>query len=214
MIGMKGAGGARPCALCVNVWNNNVPHRLAQAQRDYPGVAVSHTEADGTRLVPATHDSVINVARQLRAAAADTSVGCKGRLAELQTHLGWTHDLELVQRLKCIRPTDTICYDWQHVLFVNGVVQKHFGLLVTYAKRNRFPFAYPTFRTLIQQWTWPALLNNKELHDVFCPKRVASCIEAKTWKATASEALSCCPVSTLLRSNLSSYTRSRLALCM
>ena len=199
-IGMKGSGGVKPCALCVNVFNGTTPIRLQEAIREAPVFAVAHWEADHDKLVPADHDVIMQIARRLRDAHRDVS-SKKGELKELQTRLGWSWDPELVQRIKLMRPTETICYDFMHVLFVSGVVQKHVGLLMKHAACTQgYPFKYNTLFGLIQKWNWPQLLHNKELDDVFSTKRNRSSHEAGTWRATASEALSCMPVSALLRS--------------
>ena len=198
-IGMKGSAGVKPCALCVNVFNGTNPDRLQASIREAPACAVAHLGSDHEKLVPATHDVMMQIARRLRDAHADEG-SKKGELHELQVRLGWSWDPELVPRIRLMRPAETICFDVMHVLFVSGVVQKHVGLLMKHAARARgYPFKYNTLFGLIQSWNWPQLLHNKELDDVFGTKRNKSSTEAGTWRATASEALSCMPVSVLLR---------------
>ena len=194
MIGSKGASGYKPCALCANVVNRDEKRcavAKAAALGDDVPLAVPISEGDGSKLMPMTPEL-------LRAVVARLSDGFrelnKGDFKELQTRLGWTWDAGLPRRICRAPPTQVVCYDWQHVLFVNGVFNTHLGVLMIYL--SSVGITYKALHTYCSQYCWPGRVGSPA--EALNEKRARSSWDACVFKASASEGLGLMPVCRML----------------
>lgn len=225
MLGSKGAAGLKPCPLCQNVFLAKLCHGGQRRPLEAaPNWAVTHCEPCKGRLVPMNKATLMSIVGKLEESFAGSPSAAD--FAELQTSLGWTYDPELRARALKLRIWETPVFDWMHVLFVSGVpreckrhrkvfsggvvhqayclcslqvFQKHTGLLIQAARSRKWPLSYDVLQSYLDQWGWPhAVMSRNGMKDFLSPKRTKSSLEAGTFKCTASEALSCMPVSSRL----------------
>ena len=186
MLGCKGSSGLKPCMMCANVFLRRETRHVVAS--DGTGMAVHHTEADHRRLIPATPEFLDKLLDRLEAGSTQMTAT---DFNELQTRLGWNYDPGMRYRLRRVQPTSTVCFDWMHCIFVNGIFQIHMGALMKVLKQ--VDITYHTLEQYVSQWGWPRRMRSPD--SVFEAKRARSSWDAEVLKCSASEGLSLLPVS-------------------
>ena len=181
----KGAGGLKPCLLCMNVFNSNYRRDGIEAV-DADGWAVFHQHHDHGALKLHTKGTITRVLARLGAPMTKTA------LHELETNLGWNHaPYGIMHRpmRDAINPVDHALFDWMHVFFVHGI----FNVLVWAMLKGLQPHGITreNIRTYIDAWQLPKRLGSKagKLADNFTKDRWAGSNEAKHLKCSASQGL-------------------------
>lgn len=90
-------------------------------------------------------------------------------------------------------PSKIVCFDYAHVVFVNGVFNINAGLYMDKLRRSPMPFNLLV--GYVGGWQWPKEISgNISPKGVFSPARVRSSLEAKTLKCTVAGGISLLPV--------------------
>lgn len=192
MYDCKGSAGLKPCMLCTNVYNQKTTRDVVRLDRTK--ASVHHTCADPSLFVPATEGVMLAITNRLKTAAPILGVGA---FAELEIRLGWKHSPHGVmyspQVLPRVLPSKIVCFDYAHVLFVNGVFNINAGLFIGMLWRSPMPRNIVV--DYVGQWQWPKSVSGSiSPNGVFSAARLRSSLEAKTLKCTASEGISLLPV--------------------
>ncbi len=188
----KGSSGLKICLICTNVYNGTNPREVAAADRTR--TAVYHTCAEVARFQHITPAIMAAIVRRLTGAAASLSAT---KLDEIQTDIGWKyvlHGLMLSEstRVRCC-PSTRAAFDWAHVFFVNGVFNVAGGLLLHSLRRLKVDMS--AVSGYIGLFRWPSGIGESvKPHEVFSKSRLASSLEKKTLRCSASEGLCVLPV--------------------
>ena len=129
---------------------------------------------------------------------------------ELQQALGITHhqhSLLLDRSLdEIVDPSDAYLHDWQHGLFVDGVVPITVYLLFEDYFQSGKKDIYAEFSSYVQLWSWPGRLHASNLHEIFSRAKQDKHRDAHHIKRQASDMLSlmgvqssigCCTLGTI-----------------
>ena len=156
MYDCKGSSGLKPCMLCTNVFNQKSPRPVVRL--DPTNVSVDHTCTDPSLFVSATEDVMLAIMDRLKTAAP--SLG-HGEFVELERRLGWKHSPHGVmgspQVLSRELPSKIVCFDYAHVVFVNGVSNINAGLYMDKLRRSPMPFNL--LMGYVGKWQWPKAIS-------------------------------------------------------
>ena len=131
--------------MCANVFLRRETRHVVAS--DGTGMAVHHTEADHRRLIPATPEFLDKLLDRLEAGSTQMTAT---DFNELQTRLGWNYDPGMRYRLRRVQPTSTVCFDWMHCIFVNGIFQIHMGALMKVL--NQVDITDHTLEQYVSRW--------------------------------------------------------------
>ena len=188
MFACKGASGLKVCMLCANVFNARLVEDTEELARHG---GVTHTCGDTRRLQLHTEDSLKAI--QTRLQSAKETMG-KGAFEELEKYLGWRISVLLrdAALAPVIKPTQQVLYDTMHVFFSKGIFQFHVGVMLVALK----PLGVKPnmFDEYLKPWQWPKMVATSTGQDVFCEKRIRSCMASSVLTCQASECVSMYPV--------------------
>ena len=200
-----GAGGLKPCMLCVNcVEHNGKLHKDKNAEAgpdpvcdfDSTGALTSHTHPDMDAFVPQTKASIMQVLEHL---STNKPVVTKTRLEELEKLHGWKDPYRgniLFDAMlhEMMDPTEQTCFDWAHCYGAHGIFNRQVNALMDVL--NESGISAVTIDGYMNQFIWPRRLEGKSAtgKGAFAPKRAKSSHEAKSFNASISECLSVYPV--------------------
>ena len=189
LFGLKGPSGLKCCRWCVNVHNEKLPRSLD------PGWAIVHTCADISKFKLHTPKTMERVVMRIRSAEAE--MGPEDFKA-LQTTLGFNFNPLGVLYDDFLRgkmePSRHSMADWQHVLLVGGVVQRHIGLFFWHMRKTSM--TYNSFHDYALLYSWPKAIGGQKHAgvDSLGPPRDKINLESQTFKCYASEGRSLLPV--------------------
>ena len=186
VYGCKGASGLKPCFACSNVYNHGSTRGVVENDRSKQ--AVYHTCTELSKMKFTTRAIMEGIVRRLTAAAGTPDLG------EVQTCLGWKYMpngvmFNAVSRRR-LCPTRVACYDWAHIIFVNGVFNIHAGILLHTLRALKVDINI--ICQYVKSFHWPC--NSMSGADVFSKDRIAKSLPEKRLKCTASEGMSVLPV--------------------
>ena len=185
----KGSSGLKLCLLCANcvdcgseLWSFDASGRL-----------ISHSCPNIRQFVPHTKESVMEVLEHL----TQVSLTTPSKLQDQEKFHGWalpvTNPLMAADIGPLLDPSTQTCFDWAHVFLVHGIFNRQmYSLLQAIAPlTNR-----ADIDGYMQLWRWPKRLEGKAVtgKQAFTEKRFKNSMAAKTFNASASEALSIYPV--------------------
>ena len=191
IYGCKGSSGLKPCLCCLNVYDAKTTRGIVEADRT--GSCVYHTCSDPKRFKFATTEVIAAILRRLQGAAARSNT----ELEHLQTELGWKYVpagimYDPISRVRCC-PSRVACFDWMHIIFVNGIFNANAGLML-HALR-RLGIRMDTVRGYVELYSWPHVVAaGASPRDTFSTTRLHNSLAAKTLKCSASDGMSLVPV--------------------
>ncbi|CAK0873496.1 unnamed protein product, partial [Prorocentrum cordatum] len=145
LIGMKGSSGIKPCFTCRNVFLKGEVRDIVAS--DATGVAVHHSEPDASRLQPMTAPLLDAICNRL---IEGVNIANKGESQELERRLGWNWDPHLPERVRKLKPLETVMFDWMHCIFVNGT----YNILV-FQMFRRLKGYWARADAYFQDWSFP-----------------------------------------------------------
>ncbi|CAK0908415.1 unnamed protein product [Prorocentrum cordatum] len=114
---------------------------------DATGVAVHHSEPDASRLQPMTAPLLDAICNRL---IEGVNIMNKGEFQELERRLGWNWDPHLPERVRKLKPLETVMFDWMHCIFVNGT----YNILV-FQMFRRLKGYWARADAYFQDWSFP-----------------------------------------------------------
>ena len=187
----KGAQGLKCCKWCANVFNNRFPRPSVLRG---PWV-ITHEEHNISKFVLHTPATIDRVIAELTDGHANLGPDA---FKDLQTTLGFSYHPKGVLFDPWLRPmlnpADHSLPDLMHVLYVNGMVNNHLGIL--FYELRKTTFTYNSAYEFAKLWTWPHSIGGQKHAGVeaLSPPRAHTSLEAVSFKASASETRSILPV--------------------
>ncbi|CAK0788611.1 unnamed protein product, partial [Prorocentrum cordatum] len=123
------------------------PHIRDIVASDATGVAVHHSEPDASRLQPMTAPLLDAICNRL---IEGVNIMNKGEFQELERRLGWNWDPHLPERVRKLKPLETVMFDWMHCIFVNGT----YNILV-FQMFRRLKGYWARADAYFQDWSFP-----------------------------------------------------------
>lgn len=172
--------------MCRNVFLKGEVRDIVAS--DATGVAVHHSEPDASRLQPMTAPLLDAICNRL---IEGVNIMNKGEFQELERRLGWNWDPHLPERVRKLKPLETVMFDWMHCIFVNGT----YNILV-FQMFRRLKGYWARADAYFQDWSFPGCHSiSPDTCAIFGEKRVRSHVDSKHFKCTASEGLTTMQVS-------------------
>ena len=189
---MKGSSGTCFCIKCINAFAAK-----SELDADDDSGLIQCAIIKDSDLVCHTDETLFTTVDRLAAANATDA---PGEFKARQQRVGFTYtprnmlyDLELRPYLK---PISQYMHDMMHVLAAGGVINTTMYLVIE-TFRN-FGLGYATFHAYVQEWKWPQRVGGWHCSskNVFKPQFYVKSHKAKSFKCTASEAISILPLFT------------------
>ena len=89
-----------------------------------------------------------------------------------------------------VQPAEQFMQDWMHCIFVSGVWNICFQMVLQALWSAGIRDVYDSLRDYIKLWCWPRRVNSSKLHELFNDGRRKKNHEASKFKCSASEGLS------------------------
>ncbi|CAK0891030.1 unnamed protein product [Prorocentrum cordatum] len=131
--------------MCRNVFLKGEVRDIVAS--DATGVAVHHSEPDASRLQPMTAPLLDAICNRL---IEGVNIMNKGEFQELERRLGWNWDPHLPERVRELKPLETVMFDWMHCIFVNGT----YNILV-FQMFRRLKGYWARADAYFQDWSFP-----------------------------------------------------------
>ena len=130
IFGCTGASGLKSCPLCKNVYAVGNQRGIVEGHG-----RVLHSCCDASKIALWTADGLSDALSSLE---REFLARGKGAFEQLETALGWRRHPGGVMGDPALRlsmnPVNALTFDWAHGIFVNGVFQKHAGLLIRWLR--------------------------------------------------------------------------------
>ena len=189
----KGAGGIKPCMLCANIVNMMYRDRRL-VENDRTRIARYSNTCEFDSFVLHTSESIEGIIHKLESLAGTVS---KTDFEEMEKLLGWNRspysamwDPEFRKR---IDPPTKATFDGMHCFFVSGVFNELAGKLIWHIRDADIPLK--NLKEYVSSWKFPKTVADKTgVAEAFNQQRLASSLNAKTFKASASEGLGVYPI--------------------
>ena len=192
----KGAGGLKSCMLCANCVDHTgrTANGVSLLDFDASGRLVPGSCSDIRQFVSHTRTSVMVVLEHLNHTHSASSKTILEKQEKLHGWLVPTHNLLMTADIgPLLDPTTQTCFDWVHCYLVHSLFNKQtYELLEAIAPQ----VTRVDVDGYMQLWHWPKRLEGRSVtgKQAFGGKRSANSKVAKTFNASASEALSIYPV--------------------
>jgi hypothetical protein len=179
----KGAAGMKPCVCCMNVVSKSSQLHVHDASNYLEPM----TSLDVNKWIPQTDESVMLILQKLKTADRDET---REQLAQMEKILGFNHCIHNVIHVPEFLPMTIVMWDWMHIYLVNGIFNHEIGILMKALRAQKA--GWERLNDYMALWTWPRATGSAA---TLCDgKRAKSHIEANSFKVSASEGLSACPV--------------------
>ena len=188
--GCKGDAGTKLCMMCANL----VAEASGLVYEDGTHMLVCSLIHEGDLIFASDQDVRDSLARLARYKLTSSAKDFKLRQQAIGFSL-FEHALLQDDALKdIVFPVSQYCHDWMHCIFVGGVFN-HVAFLCFRAASDVYANVWQVLRDVVLKYTWPkAIKFDPHKNDHLSKTRIASHIEAKTFKCTASDGLSLLPV--------------------
>lgn len=173
---------------------------------DTGGLAVNHAEHDASKLVAASPEILDEIFERLASSRAADTVQ---EHDDLCTRLGWNFiPAERLSFVRMLRPSEGGCsFDFMHCIFISGVFNIHVGLLEAWGRTEsavaQAPLRYAGLSLAVASWTWPKCFGFRSPRKALDHKRIRAFLEAGSFRCSASEGLSLCPVTGVILRQIS-----------
>jgi len=188
----KGDAGTRMCMLCANLLAaKSKIMQPSEEEDDHDGIGsgLVTTILDEDQLHFATDSDVRRTVGRLCAAKEEMSAK---HFALFEQACGFNHEPQSILNepglADHVFPVTQYCHDWMHALLVNGCFNTVFFLWLN-AVSNSLDDVYKLLYNYSEMWVFPAATAGFKVHQLFQQKRSKSNNAAKSFKCSASEAL-------------------------
>ena len=89
-----------------------------------------------------------------------------------------------------VHPADQFMHDWMHCIFVSGVWNICFEMVLQALRSAVIRDVYDSLRDYVKLWCWPRRVNSGKLHELFTEGRRNNNHESSKFTCSASEGLS------------------------
>jgi len=157
-------------------------------------------DGDGSVVCNATKVSQLDVATSAELKDAIRRIHARkgiddARIQEVRENtLGFTYsgyNLMVDRELDdIVQPAEQFMHDWMHCIFVSGVWNICFEMVLQALWSAGIRDVYDSLRDYVKLWCWPRRVNSGKLHELFTDGRRKNNHEALKFKCSASEGLS------------------------